>query len=138
MLFKKLYRLFRQSVRQVTYLSIFWITLLHFTLSYALFDWVGETGLTADIVSYAYFWVVTASTVGYGDASPVTAHGKLIVALFFIPFSLMIFTLIFSKMGELISQKIRKTMTGQKNFFNAINHIVIVGYHAERTPKLSI
>ena len=47
--------------------------------SYWLLFAAGEVDLIAD-VDFLYWLAVTASTVGYGDLSPVTSAGKLVVA----------------------------------------------------------
>ncbi len=61
-----------------------WYTIVGATAFYAVTSYwllyaVGEHDLIADI-DFIYWLAVTASTVGYGDLSPTTPEGKLVVA----------------------------------------------------------
>lgn len=79
--------------------------------------------------------MVTASTVGYGDMSPVTPFGKLVVMLWVIPVGLSIFALLITKFGMFIGNIIIRKKRGL-NMINLENHIVIIGYQALRTARL--
>jgi len=51
-----------------------------FTASCLLFGWLErEQGLTP--LDVAYWWITTSTTVGYGDITPRTQGGKLLVIL---------------------------------------------------------
>ncbi len=58
---------------------------LYVSLSWWLLVLAGETALTDSFANFIYYLMVTASTVGYGDHSPVTDMGKWVVVLFVIP-----------------------------------------------------
>ncbi len=65
-------------------------TLILLVSGYVVSSWVGlvfanEPHLTDNFASFIYYIVTTSSTVGYGDLSPITAHGQLLAALFIIP-----------------------------------------------------
>ena len=71
--------------------------LLFTFLGYVFISWlslylVGETDLTSSFTTFAYYLVVTASTVGYGDLSPTSVAGRWIVILFVIPGGLSLFS----------------------------------------------
>ena len=66
-----------------------WYTIVTITFIYGLLAWLmlsaaGEEALTSH-ADFFYWMAVTASTVGYGDLSPVTPAGKIIVSLYVIP-----------------------------------------------------
>ena len=134
--FKHLVSFIQANVRKISSTTIAVVCIFHYLTSYFAFVLCKETGLTDNFVDYLYYWVVTSSTVGYGDLSPVTQSGRLIVALYFIPFSLVMFTVVIAKSGDFITNRIRKYMMGHKSFSDLSSHIIIVGYHPKRTKKL--
>ena len=136
MLYKHVVSFLQTNIRKISNTTIATVCAVHFMTSYFAFLLSGEGGLTGSMVDYLYYWVVTSSTVGYGDLSPVTPAGKLIVAFYFIPFSLVMFTVIVAKAGDYITTKIRRYMMGHKSFSDLENHIVIVGYHTKRTKEI--
>jgi voltage-gated potassium channel len=108
----------------------------HIAVSYIALTAMGEKGLTSDPLFYLYYWVVTSSTVGYGDASPVTEAGQTFVALFFIPFSLALFAMLMGNLGQRIANHTRRFFTGMKNFNQREGHILIMGYQPGRTQEI--
>ncbi|MFT4789509.1 MAG: voltage-gated potassium channel, partial [Paraglaciecola sp.] len=78
-----------------------WYTILVGMGLYSVICWLmmivaGEEALTHP-TDFIYWLVVTASTVGYGDLSPVTTMGKYFVSLFVIPVGLSFFALIIGR-----------------------------------------
>jgi voltage-gated potassium channel len=104
-------------------------------LSWLLLYFAGEYELT-NFSSYIYYYVVTTSTVGYGDLSPSSFEGKLVVALVQIPLGLAIFGALLGKLGRSISKVLRQIMTGEKDFSEEDSHILIFGWHENRTEKI--
>ena len=94
----------------------------------------GEHDLVAR-EDFLYWLVVTASTVGYGDLSPVTTAGKLVVALFVVPLGLGMFALAIGRLAAFISFQWRKGVQGLKSL-NMTGHILIVGWDPVRTIPL--
>lgn len=92
----------------------------------------------ADLITrsdFIYWLLVTASTVGYGDLSPVTTPGKYVVALFVIPFGLGLFGLAIGRVAAFVSHQWRKGVMGLKNL--AIeDHILVIGWNGNRTLHL--
>lgn len=71
---------------------------------YVVTAWVllvlaGEHDLTSSLTTFAYYLVVTASTVGYGDLSPTTEIGQWVVILFVIPGGLSLFAALLGKVA---------------------------------------
>lgn len=112
------------------------VCLAHIVISYVVLYELGETQLTDEPLFYLYYWVVTSSTVGYGDASPTTAAGQTFIALFFIPFSLALFAMLMGNVGQRIANHTRRFFTGMKNFSHREGHILIMGYGPGRTQEI--
>ncbi|NRB40379.1 MAG: two pore domain potassium channel family protein [Pseudomonadales bacterium] len=94
----------------------------------------GESAITSS-VDFFYWLIVTASTVGYGDLSPVTTAGKYVTVLYIIPLGLGLFALTVGRIAGFMSFQWRKGVTGLKDL-NFEEHILIIGWDAKRTPHL--
>jgi voltage-gated potassium channel len=112
------------------------VTLGHALISYAGLCLLGETDLVANAVRFFYYYVVTGSSVGYGDFSPTTTAGEFFVAVWVIPGALAIFAIILTKLIGSLALMLRKFMSGFGNYANSTGHIVIVGYVAGQTEGL--
>ncbi len=135
MLFGKLIRAIRKHLTEVSWLSIIALVVLHAGLSWLLLTLVGESKLT-NPESFIYYYVVTTSTVGFGDLSPDSYYGKLVVALVQIPLGLALFGALLGKLGQSVSKVMRQVMTGEKDFSDYDDHIIIFGWHPKRTGKM--
>ncbi|QJR82900.1 two pore domain potassium channel family protein [Alteromonas pelagimontana] len=116
-----------------------WYTIAAIALFYAFSSWillraVGETALTSS-VDYLYWLAVTASTVGYGDLSPVSRPGKLIVALYVIPLGLTIFAMVVGRLAAWVSNQWKKGLKGMKQL-HIKNHILVIGWNEQKTLLL--
>lgn len=136
MQFKYLFQKLLRNIAKVRLRAVFAVALLHGVLSYWFMSLAGEEALTSNGIAFFYFWVVTSSTVGYGDASPVTDTGMLISALFMIPISLGLFGVLLTKISTEIVTFFRKEVTGMKRFENSQDHILMMGYHPQRTREM--
>lgn len=86
--------LFKLSNRNLLVISI-----LYISLSWGLLALAGEKALTDNFSNFIYYLMVTASTVGYGDHSPVTDLGKWVVVLFVIPGGLSLFAALLGRVA---------------------------------------
>ncbi len=112
------------------------IVLLHFVTSWFLLIKTGEHDLTS-FGTFYYFYLVTASTVGYGDFSPSTPPGQAVVSLFVIPGGVILFAALIGKMTTVIVDGWRRAMKGQLDFNGRLhNHIVIMGWHRDSTARM--
>ncbi|GAB2883793.1 ion channel [Microbulbifer echini] len=102
--------------------------------SYVLLSAAGESEIVAP-ANFIYWLVVTASTVGYGDFSPVTPTGKVVVAAWVIPFGLSLFAMVIAKAGFAISEFVHRGKRGLR-MTNLVNHTVIIGWNGTRTLRL--
>lgn len=116
-----------------------WYTIVLATLFYAISSWLllnafNEQTLTGS-VNFIYWLVVTGSTVGYGDLSPKTPAGKLIVALYIIPLGLSIFAMLVGRVAGFVGNQWRKSLMGLSNL-DKNNHILVIGWNEKRTLLL--
>lgn len=102
---------------------------------YVGYELTGDSHLTDSLPSLFYYLVVTGSTVGYGDASPVTELGQLFTAVFVIPFALGMFGLVAGKFIAKAASIWYRRMKGMHTV-KLKDHIVLIGYNRERTPVL--
>ncbi|MCW8127132.1 potassium channel family protein [Microbulbifer halophilus] len=102
--------------------------------SYLLMAAAGEADIVAS-ENFIYWLVVTGSTVGYGDFSPVTPAGKWAVTLWVIPLGLSLFAMVLTRMGFAISEFVQRGKKGLRTM-NHENHTVIIGWNGARTLRL--
>lgn len=122
--------LFDLSTRNLMALSA-----LYVVLSWLLLSMAGEQALTESFSNFIYYLMVTASTVGYGDHSPVTDFGKWVVVLFVIPGGLALFASILGRLGSNLVEYWRAGILGKRRV-NTENHILILGWNGQRTLHL--
>ncbi|MDP2634200.1 MULTISPECIES: potassium channel family protein [unclassified Pseudoalteromonas] len=134
-IFKRFFLLVRSHIDQVSWQAVALATLVHMALTWLLLILAGEGALTP-ISTFVYYYIVTTSTVGYGDFSATTDLGRWVVALVQIPFGLALFGVLLGKTGQTVTYLIRRAMTGDKNFSHFNNHIIIFGWHQTRTKKM--
>ncbi len=116
-----------------------WYTIVLITLLYSFSSWLflnlaSEQELT-NRIDYLYWLAVTASTVGYGDLSPVSTAGKLVVALYVIPVGLSIFAMVVGRIAAWVSDLWKKGLLGMKPL-HVQDHILILGWNEQRTMLL--
>ena len=116
-----------------------WYTILLVTLFYAVSSWLllfafNEHALTTS-VDFIYWLAVTGSTVGYGDLSPQTPAGKIVVALYVIPLGLSIFAMIVGRVAGFVGNQWRKGLMGLSTL-HVSNHILVIGWNEQRTLLL--
>ncbi|WP_328528320.1 ion channel [Nocardioides sp. NBC_00368] len=91
----------------------------------------------SDIVHPANYWwwfLVTATTVGYGDFFPETTGGRFVGA--YVVFgSITTLAILFSRISAIIENTKGRRMRGEISF-SGRSHIVLLGYTAGRTERL--
>ncbi len=111
------------------------MTVFHFALSWGLFVLVGGEKIAGGEIFW-YFYVTTATTIGYGDYTPVTAAGRAITILWIMPGGIALFTTIIAKIVQQVSDQWRKRLRGLASYENLTDHIVILGWHGARTQRM--
>ncbi len=116
-----------------------WYTIVLASLFYAVTSWLllwaaEEQSLTGSI-DFLYWLAVTGSTVGYGDLSPQTDAGKLIVAFYVIPLGLSIFAMVIGRIAAFVGNQWRKGLMGLSTL-SVTHHILVIGWNEQRTLLL--
>jgi voltage-gated potassium channel len=83
---------------------------------------------------YSWWFIVTVSTVGYGDIYPTTTGGKR-AAIVIIVFGVALMGLILGLIGEKVWRIMESFNNGLANL-DVENHIQIMGYRGSETDKL--
>ncbi len=124
-----------RHVATVSWPALLFMVLVHLTLSWIAFLIAGEEK-AADLDSFWYYYVVTATTIGYGDIAPVTVPGRLVAVLWIIPGGIALFTAVITKLVQSIAKLWNRRMRGEGHYGDMEDHIVIIGWNRERTPRL--
>lgn len=111
------------------------ILLIHSSISWFLM-FIANEKVAMNITDWTYFYIVTATTVGYGDFSPETDFAKWSSTLWIIPGSIGIFAVLIGKITTKLALIWRKKMNGSENYENKKEHTVILGWHGELTKKM--
>jgi voltage-gated potassium channel len=129
-------KLLARKITTIRFRTIFLVALLHLIATYFGFAYLGEADLTASFISYAYYYTVTASTIGYGDMSPSGEMGQLFATLFLIPIAVSIFAALITKAIATMTNEIQKIKEGYGSFSTAKNHTLIIGCEPRKTDQL--
>jgi len=122
-------------VTNLTWDIVLILTLGHFALSWIMLTAIGGEKISSGELFW-YFYAITATTVGYGDYSPVTAAGRLVTVLWIMPGGIALFTTIVAKVVRRLADRWRKRMRGLSSYENLAGHIVILGWHGSKTQRM--
>ena len=97
-----------------------------------VFMWLGGERQIVD----AYFWwfIVSSTTVGYGDLYPTSDYGR-VGAVFVMLIGIGVIAIIIGKIAETMVQIIHYRLKGLGKMRDR-DHILIIGYKADRTEKI--
>ncbi|MFF0922433.1 ion channel [Rhizobium leguminosarum] len=121
------------SLSELAWSALFVILVIHLVASYLLFMLAGEGDLVGNPVDFLYYYMVTATTVGYGDLSPKSGLGRLIAVLFVLPGGIAIFTAVLGKLLTTIGTIWRNRMRGLGDYSERAGHIIVLGWQEGQT-----
>ncbi len=123
-------------VRQLSWPVLGIIFLCHMALSWALMALAGETKLVFHLADWLYFYMTTATTIGYGDLSPQGTGGRLVAALFLQPTAVALFTALVSKLVASMIFMWRKKMAGKGSVETKQGHTIVVGWVGAESHRM--
>ena len=115
--------------------ALLMVVALHVLISYAVLR-VFETGEITEGIAFWYYYVTTATTIGYGDIAPKTPGGRLFTTLWIMPGGIMLFTVSIAKFLQFIANRWRKRMRGEADYSDLEDHIIILGWQGLRTRRM--
>lgn len=133
---KKLKKILHRLTRQLTWPTLFLLVIAQTAMTYLLFVLAGERALTENLLQFLYYNTVVVSTVGFGDFSPVTHAGKIIVSFFQIPSGLILFATFIGKITQLFINIARSNMTGNNDFSHLNDHILLLCWDKHSTKQV--
>ena len=122
--------------RRLTWPAMLGLLLMQAAITYLLFVIAGEVALVTHPIKFFYYNMVVVSTVGFGDFSPVTDFGKVVVALWQIPSGLIIFASFIGKTTQLFIDITRKNMNGSNDYSHLNDHILLLCWDEHSTKQI--
>ena len=126
-------RFFNLHFLRLSWFALFWALIIHFALSMILMYWVDERDILAD---WFYFYITTATTIGYGDLSPASYGGRVLAAFFIMPGAVVLFAGFLGKLSSFFIDIWRRDMQGKGDYSSLSNHVVILGWHTRDTSRM--
>ena len=128
-------RVVMMAVLRVSWRTATLASFLHFLSAWMALHLVGEA-FAASSIDMVYYYVTTATTIGYGDLSPQTPAGRLIAAFWVMPGALAAFAWGFSKLITLFTLSARKTAMGLASYNKRTGHNLFIGFVLGQTRTL--
>ncbi|MCA8927940.1 MAG: NAD-binding protein [Alphaproteobacteria bacterium] len=128
-------RVLYRHIAELTWPAIGVIALVHYTTSWALMSLTEADDIAAPSV-YWYFYIVTSTTVGYGDLSPATTFGRLVAVFWVMPGGIALFTSVIAKVVQSASGYWRRRMRGLGDYRDLMNHTLILGWAGDATRRM--
>lgn len=108
---------------------------IHCLSSYTMLLLAHEDKLVATHVWF-YYYMVTITTIGYGDFSPQTDSGRWIAALWLIPGGIGLFASVLGKSSAVIFDFWRRGIMGKLDCSDLLAHTILVGWHGEASERI--
>ena len=122
-------------ISRLSWDAIFVLAACHFAISWGVIALAGGEEIAEGGIFW-YFYITSATTVGYGDYSPATWAGRLVTVLWVMPGGIALFTMIIAKAVQQVSDRWRQSVRGQSSYENLSDHIVILGWHGFKTQRM--
>lgn len=133
-LIQRLASTFRLHIRRVSWPVLLGVLVLHLLASWCLLAAAGEEKLS-DWHAFLYFYVTTATTIGYGDLSPGSTAGRYITALFVMPLAVGTFAATLAKLSGALLAFWKRHHMGKMAYAMA-GHSVLVGWRGSESSRL--
>lgn len=131
----KLYRSLRGHLRRISWGVVAAALAMHMSATWLLLAAAGEAKLLG-WDSFVYYYVTTASTIGYGDLSPGSAAGRWVAALFVMPGAIALFASILAKTSASLLNFWKRHQVGKMSYEDLRGHTVLIGWHGRESQRL--
>lgn len=131
----RLVRALRLQVRRLSWGVVFAALMLHMAGAWWLLAWAGEARLVG-WDAFPYWYMTTATTIGYGDLSPGTTAGRYVVALFVMPGAVALFASVLAKTSTTLLGFWRRHHVGRMSYEDMQGHTVLVGWRGRESVRL--
>ncbi len=131
----RLLRTIHRGVAEVTWPFLALCLAVHVGTSWLALTALDE-GEIASAGVFPYYYLTTATTVGYGDFSPSSAAARYIAGFWIMPGAVLLFTAVIGKLIQAITDRWTRAMKGRADYSGKEGHIVVFGWHGERSRRL--
>jgi voltage-gated potassium channel len=131
----RLVRSLRGHLRRISWGVVAAALAVHMASTWLLLAWAGEAKLLG-WDSFVYYYVTTASTIGYGDLSPGSAAGRWVAALFVMPGAIALFASILAKTSASLINFWKRHQVGKMSYEDMQGHTVLIGWHGRESQRL--
>lgn len=131
----RLMRAVRTHVRRVSWGAVFAALLLHMVGTWLLLAAAGESKLLG-FDAFPYWYMTTATTIGYGDLAPGSTAGRYVVALFVMPGAVALFASVLAKTSATLITFWRRHAVGRMSYDDMQGHTVLVGWRGRESQRL--
>lgn len=125
----------RRHVRRLSWGTVAGALLCHLALTWVLLTWAGEGRLTG-LDAFPYYYMTTATTIGYGDLSPATVAGRYIAAFVLMPGAVALFAMVLGKTSAVLLAFWRRHHMGKMGYPDLVGHTVLVGWRGAESMRL--
>jgi len=131
----RLGRALARHVRRVSWLAVVLALLAHMLLTWGLLALAGEDTLVP-ANAFPYYYMTTATTIGYGDLSPQTTFGRMVVAFLLMPGAVAFFAAVLTKTSTGLATYWRRHREGRMSYDEMEGHTVLVGWRGAESERL--
>ncbi len=131
----RFFRKVQRGVSEVTWEFLLLAVAFHVGTSWLSLLLFGEGEITNAGI-FPYYYLTTATTVGYGDFSPATTGARYIAGFWIMPGAVLLFTAVIGKLIQAITERWTRAMKGREDYSDMQGHVVVFGWQGDRTRRL--
>ena len=131
----RLLRQVQRGVAEVTWPILGLGLLVHVATSWLALLLCGEGEIASSGV-FPYYYLTTATTVGYGDFSPASTAARYIAGFWIMPGAVLLFTAVVGKLIQAVTDRWTRAMKGREDYSDLKDHVVVFGWHGDRSRRL--
>lgn len=132
---KKLIKYIVGATSKTSIVAITTFALFHFLSSWSLMYYFEPNAEYVKLDTFYWFYVVSVTTIGYGDFYPSTLGARLTAALYMFPFGLIFAGYVIGIVANFFSNLINNRRSGVAKL-NLKNHIIVFGEDDNRAEAL--